>query len=296
MAKSRKKPTKPAHIWISVGVLVACIGGLFLFAIARPSVSPDGIDVQLALTVTPTPTPSPSPTPSPTPVPTPSPTPSPTPLPTPTPTPVPTPTPTAVAVELPYLIEVNKTAQVVTIYTLDENGQYTIPVKYMICSTGYKDSKFPDGLYPLKERYEWRYMLDGTYGKYATRISGHILFHSVPFESKDSNDMFWSKYEELGENESGGCIRLLAKDAKWIQDNCPEGTPVRSIKGEEMPEIKQQLLDAIPELVKGYGWDPTDPDPENPIYYAEPDATPMPTRVPWVTPDPAHFDRSRELD
>ena len=53
MAKSRKKPTKPAHIWISVGVLVACIGGLFLFAIARPSVSPDGIDVQLALTVTP---------------------------------------------------------------------------------------------------------------------------------------------------------------------------------------------------------------------------------------------------
>ena len=59
MAKSRKKPTKPAHIWISVGVLVACIGGLFLFAIARPSVSPDGIDVQLALTVTPTPTPSP---------------------------------------------------------------------------------------------------------------------------------------------------------------------------------------------------------------------------------------------
>ena len=194
------------------------------------------------------------------------------------------------------MIEVNKTAQVVTIYTLDENGRYTIPVKYMICSTGYKDSKFPVGLYPLKERYDWRYMLDGTYGKYATRISGHILFHTVPFETKDSNDMYWSKYAELGENTSGGCIRLLAKDAKWIQDNCPEGTPVRSIKGEEMPEIKQQLLDAIPELVKGYGWDPTDPDPENPIYYEEPDATPMPTRVPWVTPDPAEFEWSRELD
>ena len=139
-------------------------------------------------------------------------------------------------------------------------------------------------------------MADGTWAKYATRITGPFLFHSVPYESKDSNDVFWYKYRQLGDNQSSGCIRLLCKDAKWIQDNCPEGTPVRIILGEEMPELKQELMDAIPELVKGYGWDPTDPDPENPIYFAEPDATPEPTRVPWVTPKPDQFTRAPEVD
>ena len=250
--------------WLLFFLLMA--GCLFFFAIARPNATGDGdINITLALQVTPTPVPTPPPTPSPSPTPTPVPTPTPTPAPTPTPTPVPTPTPTPVEVQYPYLIELNKKAQIVTVYTIDENGEYTIPVKHMICSSGYRHSKLPDGVYPLKTKYEWKLMADGTWAKYATRITGPFLFHSVPYESKDSNDVFWYKYRQLGDNQSSGCIRLLCKDAKWIQDNCPEGTPVRIILGEEMPELKQELMDAIPELVKGYGWDPTDPDPETPF-------------------------------
>ena len=198
--------------------------------------------------------------------------------------------------EFPYYIKVNRRQNCITVYTSDENGEYTIPVKHMICSSGYRHSKLPNGVYPLKTKYEWKLMADGTWAKYATRITGPFLFHSVPYESKDSNDVFWYKYRQLGDNQSSGCIRLLCKDAKWIQDNCPEGTPVRIILGEEMPELKQELMDAIPELVKGYGWDPTDPDPENPIYFAEPDATPEPTRVPWITPKPDQFTRAPEVD
>ena len=68
------------------------------------------------------------------------------------PTPPPTPSPSSVAVEYPYLIEVNKVAQVVTVYTIDEQGLYTIPVKRMICSTGVEDEEFPEGVYPLREK------------------------------------------------------------------------------------------------------------------------------------------------
>ena len=296
MRKKRKKLSAGAMVgWLLFFLLMA--GCLFFFAIARPNATGDGdINITLALQVTPTPVPTPPPTPSPSPTPTPVPTPTPTPAPTPTPTPVPTPTPTPVEVQYPYLIELNKKAQIVTVYTIDENGEYTIPVKHMICSSGYRHSKLPDGVYPLKTKYEWKLMADGTWAKYASRITGPFLFHSVPYESKDSNDVFWYKYRQLGDNQSSGCIRLLCKDAKWIQDNCPEGTPVRIILGEEMPELKQELMDAIPELVKGYGWDPTDPDPENPIYFAEPDATPEPTRVPWITPKPDQFTRALEVD
>ena len=35
-----------------------------------------------------------------------------------------------------YYIKVNYTANVVTIYTKDSSGQYTKPVKAMVCSTG----------------------------------------------------------------------------------------------------------------------------------------------------------------
>ena len=227
MRKKRKKLSAGAMVgWLLFFLLMA--GCLFFFAIARPNATGDGdINITLALQVTPTPVPTPPPTPSPSPTPTPVPTPTPTPAPTPTPTPVPTPTPTPVEVQYPYLIELNKKAQIVTVYTIDENGEYTIPVKHMICSSGYRHSKLPDGVYPLKTKYEWKLMADGTWAKYATRITGPFLFHSVPYESKDSNDVFWYKYRQLGDNQSSGCIRLLCKDAKWIQDNCPEGTPVQ---------------------------------------------------------------------
>lgn len=199
------------------------------------------------------------------------------------------------AVEYPYLIEVNKVAQVVTVYTIDEQGLYTIPVKRMICSTGVEDEEFPEGVYPLRESYTWRHMNDGTYGKYATRISGQILFHSVPYERDRSNALIAEKYLQLGENESSGCVRLLCKDAQWIQENCPRGTPVRCVKGwDAMEEIKRELLAAIPPL-DGSGWDPTDPDPDNPAYVRE-SATPLPTRVPWVTPQPDQFAWAEELE
>ena len=124
-------------------------------------------------------------------------------------------------------------------YTIDEQGLYTIPVKRMICSTGVEDEEFPEGVYPLLESYTWRHMNDGTYGKYATRISGQILFHSVPYERDRSNALIAEKYLQLGENESSGCVRLLCKDAQWIQENCPRGTPVRCVKGwDAMEEIK----------------------------------------------------------
>ena len=36
----------------------------------------------------------------------------------------------------PYYIKVNYGANVVTVYSLDENNNYTVPVKAMVCSTG----------------------------------------------------------------------------------------------------------------------------------------------------------------
>ncbi len=53
-----------------------------------------------------------------------------------------------------YYIKVNYEANVVTVYQKDEQGDYTIPIKAMICSTGELTPE--DGVYETSDQYEWR--------------------------------------------------------------------------------------------------------------------------------------------
>ena len=66
-------------------------------------------------------------------------------------------------------------------YGIDENGEYTIPVKAFATSCGKAgDETIVGENYVTSDKYEWGYMVDGTYGRYAFRISGgSILFHII---------------------------------------------------------------------------------------------------------------------
>lgn len=162
-----------------------------------------------------------------------------------------------------YLLKVNRTQNIVTAYSPDESGQYTVPVKAMVCSVGL-DGNTPTGTFSTTDKYTWRLLSGNVYGQYATRITGHILFHSVPYFTEDKSDLEYEEYNKLGQAASLGCVRLAVKDAKWIYDNCKSGTTV-IIYDSSAPEpltppspIKIDLSDSR------RGWDPTDPDPRNP--------------------------------
>lgn len=194
----------------------------------------------------------------------------------------PTPEPQRYDNKYPYVVVVNYKAQLVRVYTMDENGMYTVLVKDMLTSTG-KTRICPTGIYKMHDYRRWHLFLDGTYGQYVIRINNHFLFHSIPYSKYGRNDTLIGKYwDQLGDNVSGGCMRLMLKDAKWLYDNCPKGTPVIVTKGKA---VDQSVYDAIvqPPLVSGK-WDPTDPDPDNPDYFDESDATPPPTCYPYATP------------
>ena len=168
--------------------------------------------------------------------------------------------------ELSYYIKVNCTAQTVTIYTCDENGEYNIPIKSMICSTGVSTPN--GGVYTTTNKYEWRYLVGNVYGQYATRITGPILFHSVPYVKKDKSSLEYWEYDKLGEPASKGCVRLTVEDAKWIYDYCKSGTQVEFYNDENpgplgKPE-SMKISNYNDELKK---WDPTDPDVNNPWLY-----------------------------
>ncbi len=118
----------------------------------------------------------------------------------------------------PYLIKVNRSQNVVTVYSKDSSGAYTVPVRAFVCSAG-RGSNTPLGTYHTSAKYTWKILIGEVWGQYSTRIVGGVLFHSVPYTSKAKNTLEYWEYNRLGTNRSLGCIRLTVADAKWILYN-----------------------------------------------------------------------------
>lgn len=161
----------------------------------------------------------------------------------------------------PYYVKVNRLCNVVTVYAL-QDGYYTKPVRAMVCSVG-KNNGTPTGTYRTSDKYEWRFLVGDVYGQYAYRISGHIMFHSVPYYSMNKGDLESEEYNKLGEAASLGCVRLAAKDAKWIYDNCPAGTLVTIYDSEYAGPLGKPTAEQLDLADARSGWDPTDPDEAN---------------------------------
>lgn len=165
--------------------------------------------------------------------------------------------------EFPYYIKINRKQNCITIYTSDENGEYTVPYKAMICSTGLYNAT-PRGTFHLSTKYLWRELYGKVYGQYATRITGGVLFHSVPYYKKSKSALCTEKYNKLGQQASMGCVRLTVEDAKWIADNCPSGTTVEIYDDDDPGPLGKPEAAYIDTDSPNKGWDPTDPDVENP--------------------------------
>ncbi len=166
-----------------------------------------------------------------------------------------------------YYLKVNRKQNVVTAYKKVDD-KYT-PIRAMLASCG-QDT--PLGTYRLGEKYRWRLMFGGTYSQYASRIVDHILFHSVPYWTKDPSNVEQGEFDRLGEKRSMGCIRLCVADARWIYLNCPTGTKVTFYDDEANPGPLGKPDNIVRAL--GGGWDPTDRwSPENPYNNLTPTLT-----------------------
>lgn len=161
--------------------------------------------------------------------------------------------------ELPYLVKVNRVMNCVTIYTQDETGEYTVPYKAMICSTG--GELTPAGTFTMSQKYDFKELFYQSYGQYCSRVYGSILFHSSGNNSLNKDDLNASDFNNLGLGVSHGCIRLTVEDAKWIHDNCPSGTQVVIYDSVVAGPLGKPECIKVPE---GTVWDPTDPDENNP--------------------------------
>lgn len=183
-----------------------------------------------------------------------------------------------------YYIKVNYGANVVTVYTKDADGNYTVPVRAMVCSTGRATPR--SGVYKLKSvKHRWGALFGGVWGQYTTQIVGNILFHSVPYLSANPSNLEYWEYDKLGTTASAGCVRLRVCDAKWIYDCMPAGTPVEFYSDSNPGPLGKPGAQKISGNEAYRGWDPTDPSGNNPWRNAI--QQPEPTPAPASTPVPA---------
>jgi len=167
--------------------------------------------------------------------------------------------------KIKYAIKVNRALNCITIYQKDNDGKYTVPFKAITCSTGKNIGDTPIGSFKTIVSYNWLLMVDGSFGQYAYRFYGPILFHSVPYFSKNKGDLEFKQYNLLGGPASLGCVRVNVRDAIWLIENCPIGTSVEIYDDLTSPgPLGKPDSIKIPEDSPYRGWDPTDPDPLNP--------------------------------
>lgn len=177
-----------------------------------------------------------------------------------------------------HMIVVYIGTQSVVVYKAVD-GEWT-EERVMICSTGRSKDMTPRGTFAIVHQYLYKKMgtIEGenVYSQYASRIVGSYLFHSVPIggnkryvQEYGKKQMFVELYEKLGTPASGGCVRLRCVDAYWVYMNLSVGTTIiiTDDNGPTPPAppaliYEEPYMDANHE----YGWDPSDPDPENPYH------------------------------
>lgn len=160
-----------------------------------------------------------------------------------------------------YYIMVNRQENCVTVYTYDENGEYTVPVRAMVCSCG-KNNGTITGNYGIYFKNEWNSLLNNVYGHYVSGISGDYLFHSVPYYYAEADTLEVEEFNKLGEAASLGCVRMETADVKWIFDNCPVNTGITIYDDDDPGPLGKP--DAIRITDTSCGWDPTDDNESNP--------------------------------
>lgn len=169
-----------------------------------------------------------------------------------------------------YSIKVNRRTNTVTVYTYDKNGNYTVPVRAMVCSCGEftEENTTPTGKYSVYFKNRWHPLFGDVYGQYVTGFSGVYLFHSVPYEEESAGTLKTDEFNKLGTNASQGCVRLMIGDAKWIFDNIDMNTSVEVVdKNEGADPLGTPSTVKIPNTPK---WDPSDPAKKNPYKGAQP--------------------------
>lgn len=122
-----------------------------------------------------------------------------------------------------YKIMVNKAKNFITIYTMDEEKNYTVVHKQFRCSVNPSVSVQTTS---ISYKYTWVVFGRNLCGRYASKLSNGTYIHSTPYYNQDVYMVNKKAYNNLGNSAELGYIYLSVVDSKWIFENCGMDTVV----------------------------------------------------------------------
>ncbi len=150
-----------------------------------------------------------------------------------------------------YRVIVDLYWQVVMVYSKDpETGEYTVPVRYMLCSTGSSGvgNETRIGTFKMeKTRVRFgKFASSPESAQYWSLIFSKTYFHSTLYNKRrDLTSIQKLSYQSLGKKASHGCIRLTVPDARWIFYNICYDTEVEIRKGSKNDEATKAIREQL---------------------------------------------------
>lgn len=176
-----------------------------------------------------------------------------------------------------YAIIVNEYNCSVTVFTYNTKNYYNKPVRAMVCSTAktpMTDSSEDSWITAsITDKAQWVMPDDGKYYRYATYIGDNIMFQSSPYSEENAGTLISEEYNKIGTRATAKNIRLSVADAKWIYDNCKEGTTVRFVNSDYKDyyyPLGVPKAMRLTENSKSLNYDPTDSTEGNPYLGMKP--------------------------
>ncbi len=169
----------------------------------------------------------------------------------------------------PYAILVNARTNCMTVYTYNANGIYSIAVRSMRCSI---NEDYNTAEFLIESKDDW-VKTDSKWYQYLTVCSSQfesLQITSCAYSQRSKDSLITDEYNALGSSIDGTNIILSAADAKWIYDNCTEGTLVKITHSEKDDPLGVPVTMKLTDSSPSTDWDPTDPSKDNPYYKKNP--------------------------
>ena len=152
-----------------------------------------------------------------------------------------------------YYIRISIAKHTLVVYQLDDNKEFSIPVKAFKVALG---PKVAPAKTAISEKSLWRKITDIYYVRYSSRLDNAEYLSSATYYSQSDNNLNPNSYNAIGQNVSEGSILMTCADAKWIYENCGAKTTVEIVEDFDISsDIK---VEDISRIADNAYRDPTD--------------------------------------
>ena len=125
-----------------------------------------------------------------------------------------------------YYIRISIAKHTLVVYQLDNNNEFTIPVKEFKVALG---PKVEPAKAAISEKSVWRKITDIYYVRYSSRLDNAEYLSTATYYSQSDNNLNPKSYNMIGQNVTEGSILMTCANARWIYENCGAKTTVEIV-------------------------------------------------------------------